>query len=88
MYKIKIYNITMYRELLGDKGSCWIESGGWYLLSHIPVSWRLHKAIIGRYDPEIISSSFRVKYITFAVAYVVSLMGFVISVIFAIISTS
>ncbi len=85
MYKIKNHNITMYRELLGDKKGSWLESGGWYLPSHIPISWRLHKAIIGRYDPEIISSNFRVKYIALVFGYVVSFIGFIVSIIFVII---
>jgi len=77
MYKIKNYNIELYRELVGDSGGSWIEAGGWYLPSHIPISWRLHKAVIGRNDPEIISSNFRLKYIAFVVLFVISFFCFI-----------
>lgn len=78
MYKIKTHNMDLYRKLLDDRSKSWIESGGWYLPSHIPISWRLHKAIIERDDPVLISHNFKLLHIALVGIWVVSFIAFIL----------
>lgn len=62
LYKLKWSNGDLYRKVLGGQPYSWIEKGGLYLPSHIPISYRLYKVVMLREDTTLVSGKFRSLY--------------------------
>lgn len=77
MYRIKSGNPALYRQILDDQAHSWIEMRGWYLPSHIPISFRLCQAVFERRDPDIISLKIRAVYLIAVFLWIIFFLCFI-----------
>jgi len=74
MRKINESNPSLYSRILGGHSRAWLERGGMYLPSDIPVVWRLHKYLFSNDGTNILSDHKHNFYQFFSIMFFVMLL--------------